>query len=103
VIGISIGHGLQFFGVLGALVSCTNDSASIPCFCAKVCPVVAARFRFGFCPTPVFRPVIAISACYFGFEMEGRNKGVGEPPYGGGHLSISILVGATCLTKFIGD
>lgn len=104
VIGIPIlTMAANFIGVFGALVVCTNDLGLDPVFFVQkvLTTLWLPDFISGFMKTPVFALMIAISACYFGLNVKGGTKGVGNATtMAVVTASISILVGDYVLTKF---
>jgi phospholipid/cholesterol/gamma-HCH transport system permease protein len=104
LIGIPIlAMAANFIGVLGALVVCTNDLGLDPVFFVQkvLTTLWLPDFISGFMKTPVFAMMIAISACYFGLNVKGGTKGVGDATtMAVVTASISILVGDYVLTKF---
>lgn len=104
VIGIPIlAMAANFVGILGALVVCTNDLGLDPVFFVQkvLTTLWLPDFVSGFMKTPVFAMMIAVSACYFGLNVKGGTKGVGNATtMAVVTASISILVGDYVLTKF---
>jgi phospholipid/cholesterol/gamma-HCH transport system permease protein len=104
LIGIPIlAMAANFIGILGAMLVCTNDLGLDPVFFVQkvLTTLWLPDFVSGFMKTPVFALMIAISACYFGLNVKGGTKGVGDATtMAVVTASISILVGDYVLTKF---
>jgi len=104
VIGVPIlAMAANFVGIVGAMMVCTNDLGLDPVFFVQkvLTTLWLPDFVSGFMKTPVFAMMIAISACYFGLNVKGGTKGVGEATtMAVVTASISILVGDYVLTKF---
>lgn len=92
----------NFIGILGALVVCANDLGVDPVFFVQkvLTTLWLPDFVSGIAKTPVFAAVIAIAACYFGLNVKGGTKGVGNATtMSVVTASITILVGDYFLTK----
>lgn len=93
----------NFIGVGGALLVCVNDLGLDPVFfIQKVLTTLwLPDLLSGAAKTPVFAGIIAITACYFGLNVKGGTKGVGNATTMAVVVSsISILAGDYFLTKF---
>ncbi len=93
----------NFVGITGALLVGANDLGLDPVFfMQKVFQTITiADFMSGLMKTPVFALIIATVACYYGLNVKGGTKGVGNATtYSVVTSSIFILVGDYFLTKF---
>lgn len=93
----------NFVGIIGALIVCTNDLGLDPVFFVQkvLTTLWLPDFFSGFMKTPVFALIIAISACFFGLNVKGGTKGVGNATtMAVVAASICILVGDYFLSKF---
>lgn len=104
VIGIPIlAVAANFIGIIGALLVCVNDLGLDPVFFVQkvLTTLYLPDLISGVAKTPVFAMIIAISACYFGLNVKGGTKGVGNATTMAVVVSsISILAGDYFLTKF---
>lgn len=90
-------------GITGALLVGKNDLGLDPVFFVQkvLQTVTIADFLSGFMKTPVFALFIATVACFYGLNVKGGTKGVGNATtMSVVTSSIFILVGDYFLTKF---
>ena len=93
----------NFIGIGGALLVCVNDLGLDPVFFVQkvLTTLWLPDLLSGFFKTPVFAMIIATMACYFGLNVKGGTRGVGNATtMAVVTASISILVGDYFLTKF---
>lgn len=93
----------NFVGIVGGLMVGANDLGLDPVFYVQkvLTTIQLPDFISGFMKTPVFALIIALTACYFGLNVKGGTRGVGNATTKAVvYSSISILVGDYFLTKF---
>lgn len=92
----------NMIGILGGLVVGVNDLRLDPLFyIQKVFATVTLKDYFaGFCKTPVFAVLIALTGCYYGLNVKGGTQAVGNATTRSVVVSsIFILIGDYFLTK----
>lgn len=92
----------NMIGIVGGLIVGVNDLRLDPLFyIQKVFYTVTLHDYFaGFCKTPVFAVLIALTGCYYGLNVKGGTQGVGNATTRSVVTScIFILIGDYFLTK----
>jgi len=92
----------NMIGIMGGLIVGVNDLRLDPLFYVqKVFATITLKDYFaGFCKTPVFAVLIALTGCYYGLNVKGGTQAVGNATTRSVVVScIFVLIGDYFLTK----